>query len=59
MMLSCVVYETNGQPPQSSLLVDAFEASRRADAFAWIALSEPTAEEVASVHDELQLHPLT
>jgi magnesium transporter len=59
MMLSCVVYETNGQPPQSSLLVDAFEASRQVDAFAWIALSEPTAEEVASVHDELQLHPLT
>ena len=58
MMLSCAVYETNGRPPQASPLVDAFEASREADAFAWIALSMPTDQEFAEVHDELQLHPL-
>jgi magnesium transporter len=58
MLLSCAVYETNGRPPHSSPLVDAFEASRDADAFAWIALSEPTPEEFGEVHNELHLHPL-
>ena len=58
MMLSCAVYETNGQAPRPSPLMDAFEASRDADVFAWIALSTPTPEEFAEVHDELHLHPL-
>ncbi len=58
MILSCAVYETNGQGPKPSPLVDAFEASRDADAFAWIALSAPTPEEFAEVHNELHLHPL-
>jgi magnesium transporter len=58
MMLSCAVYETNGEPARPSALVDAFEASRDSDVFAWIALSQPTATEFAEVHDELHLHPL-
>jgi magnesium transporter len=58
MMLSCAVYETNGRAPVASPLVDAFEASRDADVFAWIALSTPTPEEFAEVHEELHLHPL-
>jgi magnesium transporter len=58
MMLSCAVYQTNGQAPRSFVLAEAFESSRDAHAFAWIALSEPTPEELAEVHDELHLHPL-
>jgi magnesium transporter len=58
MMLSCSVYETNGQAPTPSALVDAFEVSRAVDVFAWIALSTPTPEEFADVHNELHLHPL-
>ncbi len=58
MMLSCAVYESNGSAPRPSPLVDAFEASRDVDGFAWIALSTPTADEFAEVHDELHLHPL-
>jgi magnesium transporter len=58
MMLSCAVYDINGNTPRPSPLVDAFEASRDANVFAWIALSTPTLQEFSEVHDELHLHPL-
>jgi magnesium transporter len=58
MMLSCAVYDINGSAPMPSPLVDAFEASRDADVFAWIALSTPTPQEFGEVHDEIHLHPL-
>jgi magnesium transporter len=58
MMLSCAVYQTNGEGPTTSPLADAFEASRAADVYAWIALSAPTDQEFAEVHSELHLHPL-
>jgi magnesium transporter len=58
MMLNCTVYVTSGQASRPSPLIDAFEASRDADAFVWIALSAPTPQEFAEVHTELQLHPL-
>jgi magnesium transporter len=58
MMLSCAVYQTNGEAPMPSPVADAFEASRDSDVFAWIALAMPTAEEFAEVHNELHIHPL-
>jgi magnesium transporter len=61
MIVDCAVYE-DGQRKKGNLeLEDAFEASRNSDdsdAFVWIGLRDPTAEEFDAVAREFYLHEL-
>ncbi len=58
MIVDCAVYVDGIRRPEPLQVVDAFEAAREDNAFVWIGLADPTAEEFAAVQEELQLHPL-
>lgn len=58
MIVDCAVYEGGVRRGGNLDIADAFEAGRAPDAFVWIGLYEPTADEFRQVQDELQLHPL-
>ena len=58
MIVDCAVYEGGARRSSTLNIEDAFEAGRARDAFVWIGLHEPTAEEFARVQNELPLHPL-
>jgi magnesium transporter len=58
MIVDCAVYEDGRRRTGSLALEEAFEASRLHDAFVWIGLHEPTAEEFDSVRREFELHEL-
>ena len=58
MIVDCAVYEHGRRSVGTLPLEDAFEASRRDDAFVWIGLHEPTADELDSVRREFDLHEL-
>jgi magnesium transporter len=52
------VYVNGERRPGDLDITEAFEAGRAADAFVWVGLVDPTAEEFSSVEQELLLHPL-
>jgi magnesium transporter len=58
VIVDCAVYEAgrrrNGAPP----VHEAMEACRKAGAFTWIGLYEPTEEEFESIRSEFDLHEL-
>ncbi|MCU1675674.1 MAG: magnesium transporter CorA [Frankiales bacterium] len=59
VIVDCAVYEDGSRAPGELALTDAFAAARANDKrFVWIGLHEPTAEELADVAAEFQLHPL-
>jgi magnesium transporter len=58
VLVDCAVYENGRRRVGSLPLEDAHEASRREDAFVWIGLHEPTADEFDSVRREFDLHEL-
>jgi magnesium transporter len=58
VIVDCAVYEDGRRRAGGLALEDAYEASRRGDAFVWIGLVEPTEEEFDSVRREFELHEL-
>ncbi len=58
MIVDCAVYEDGLRRVGSLPIEAAFEASRSQDAFVWIGLHEPTADEFDSVRREFDLHEL-
>jgi magnesium transporter len=58
VIVDCAVYEAGHRRTGSLALEEAFEASRHRDAFVWIGIHEPTAEEFDSVRREFELHEL-
>jgi magnesium transporter len=58
MIVDCAVYEDGRRRAGDLPLEDAFEAGRDKNAFVWIGLHEPTAEEFESVRLEFGLHEL-
>jgi magnesium transporter len=58
VIVNCSVYESGVRREAPLALEDAFEVGREPDAFVWIALHAPTAEEFDAVNKELSLHPL-
>jgi magnesium transporter len=59
MIIDCAIYRKGERESVEGDLSDALEvAGRDGDAFMWIGLHEPTAEEFDLVADELGLHPL-
>jgi magnesium transporter len=58
MIIDCAVYEAGLRRPGELALQQAYEASCKPDAFVWIGLYEPSAEEFESVRREFNLHEL-
>ena len=58
MIIDCAVYEQGRRREGDFQLHHALDECRGNDAFAWIGLYEPTAEEFDSVRREFQLHEL-
>jgi magnesium transporter len=58
MIIDCAVYEAGQRRPGELALDQAYEASCKPDAFVWIGLYEPSAEEFESVRREFNLHEL-
>jgi magnesium transporter len=58
VIVDCAVYEAGKRRAGELALEDAYEAARARDAFVWIGLFEPTAEEFESVRREFDLHEL-
>jgi len=58
MIVDCALYEDGRRRPGQVSLTDAAAECRRADAFVWIGLYEPTPEEFDSVGREFDLHEL-
>ena len=58
MIVDCAVYENGVRRTGELALEHALEAGRRQDAFVWIGLHEPTAEEFDAVAREFELHEL-
>jgi magnesium transporter len=59
MIVDCAVYEAGRRRPGDLAFDAALEAGRgHADAFVWIGVFEPTAEEFDAVRREFELHPL-
>jgi magnesium transporter len=58
VIVDCAVYEAGQRREGNLALEDAYEAARARDAFVWIGLFEPTAEEFESVRREFDLHEL-
>jgi magnesium transporter len=58
VIVDCAVYEDGLRRTGELGLEDAFEASRRDDAFVWIGLLEPSTQEFESVRREFALHEL-
>src|SRR3712207_9369114 len=58
MIVDLAVYEDGRRRPGELRLDDAYEACRRREAFVWIGLFQPTAEEFDAVRREFDLHEL-
>ena len=59
MIVDCAVYEDGMRRAGDVPLETALEEGRRSpDAFVWIGLAQPGAEEIATVASEFHLHPL-
>jgi magnesium transporter len=58
VIVDCAVYEHGRRQVGSLALEDAFEASKRQEAFVWIGLFEPTEDEFDAVRREFELHEL-
>ncbi|MDP8959716.1 MAG: magnesium/cobalt transporter CorA [Actinomycetota bacterium] len=58
MIVDCAVYEDGLRRAGELALEQAYEAGRKAGAFVWIGLHEPTAAEFESVRSEFNLHEL-
>jgi magnesium transporter len=58
MIVDCAVYEDGRRRPGELPLDRAFEACRRDNAFVWLGLHEPSAEEFDAVRREFDLHEL-
>ena len=58
MIVDCAVYEDGRRQGGQVELEQAYEAARARDAFVWLGLFEPTAEEFDSVRREFDLHEL-
>ena len=58
MIVDYAVYEQGRRLPGPFELEELYERSRQREAFAWIGLQEPTAEELDSVAREFELHEL-
>jgi len=59
MIVDCAVYEAGVRRPGDVAFTEALEAGRcQPDAFVWIGVFEPTAEEFDAVAREFELHPL-
>jgi magnesium transporter len=57
MLVNCVAY-TQGQKLADIAIADISEHIRRPDTFVWVALKDPTSEELAAVQEEFDLHDL-
>ncbi len=57
MLINCAVYE-NGAKVGDIPVADVSDHLQRPGCFVWVALSEPTAEEIAEMRSEFDLHPL-
>jgi magnesium transporter len=57
MLISCVAYQ-NGRKLADIPIDDISEYVRRPDCFVWVALLEPTREELDVMAEEFSLHPL-
>lgn len=58
MIVDCAVYEQGRRREGRLPLEDAHEAAQEEDAFVWIGLVEPSAEEFEAVRREFDLHEL-
>jgi magnesium transporter len=58
VLVNCAVYESGHRRDGDLSLGQAAGAARGEDAFVWLGLFEPTAEEFASIADEFDLHEL-
>ncbi|WP_424214567.1 magnesium and cobalt transport protein CorA [Streptomyces sp. BI20] len=59
VMVDCAMYANGERTAAPEDLSDALEAARaRGDAFLWVGMHEPTADEFEHVRDEFGLHPL-
>lgn len=58
MIVDCAVYENGRRRAGELVLEHAYEACHLENAFVWIGLFEPTAEEFESVRREFELHEL-
>ena len=58
MIVDCAIYERGQRLGGALPLEQAFEASRRDDAFVWIGLFEPDEDEFDAVRREFDLHEL-
>src|SRR4051812_43965639 len=57
MLITCVVY-ANGRKLADISVEDISEYVTRPDCFVWVALFEPTREELDQMAEEFDLHPL-
>jgi magnesium transporter len=58
VIVDCALYDAGRRQPGSLALEDIPAACHRPDAFVWIGLFEPTAEEFDAVRREFELHEL-
>ena len=58
MIVNCAAYEKGVRRVESLSLAEAREAAQENDAFAWLGLFEPSAEEFESIAREFDLHEL-
>jgi magnesium transporter len=58
VIVDCAVYENGSRQAGKLHLSEAFEACQQEDAFVWLGLHEPTAEEFEAVRGEFGLHEL-
>ena len=58
VIVDCAVYEKGRRRTGELALGEAFEASRRSDAFVWLGLYEPSEQEFDAVRREFDLHEL-
>jgi magnesium transporter len=58
VIVDCAIYEDGRRLDGKIDLDNAYRKRRRADAFVWIGLYEPTEEEFDSLRREFDLHPL-
>jgi len=58
VIVDSAVYEGGRRRDGDLVVREAMEASRQPNAFTWIGLFEPTAEEFESIRSEFALHPL-
>src|SRR5829696_9646940 len=58
MIVDSAIYMDGHRAVEPASLQEAYEACREQQGLAWIGLYEPTEEELSSVAEEFELHPL-